>query len=147
MQESQETRVWSDPLEEGMAIRFQCSCLEKPIDRGALPAIIHGIAKSMKRLSTHGYFREVSSLKWQTFWTPGSKINPGEKSFLCFPQTDNEFLYSQSQYIHFNLNLLTLQGHPSSKLLNNAYLQVRAVCTVSDSGLTMPKQRSTGGYT
>ena len=130
-----------------MATRLQYSCLEKPRDRGAWPATIHVVAKSLKRLSTQGYFREVSSLRWQMFWTPGSKINPGENSFLCFLQIDNELLCSQSQYIYLNFNLLTLQGHPSSKLLNNAYLQVRAVCTVSDSGLTMPKQRSTGGYT
>ena len=50
-----------------MATRLQYSCLEKPRDRGAWPAAIHVVAKSLKRLSTHGYFREVSSLKWQMF--------------------------------------------------------------------------------
>ena len=39
MQEMEETLVrslgWEDPLEEGMAIPLQYSCLENPMDRGA----------------------------------------------------------------------------------------------------------------
>ena len=45
-----ETWVWSldweDPLEEGMAINFQYSCLEKPMDRGAWWATVHGVTES-----------------------------------------------------------------------------------------------------
>ena len=33
------------PLEEGMAILLQYSCLENPIDRGAWWATVHGVAK------------------------------------------------------------------------------------------------------
>ena len=34
------------PLEEGMAILLQYSCLENPIDRGAWWATVHRVAKS-----------------------------------------------------------------------------------------------------
>lgn len=97
-----------------------------------------------RKLYFSGCSKKVSSLKWQTFWTLGSKINLGESSFLCFPQIEKELLFSQSQQIISNLTLLTLQGHPPSKLLNNLYHQIRALCTASDSGITMPKQKSTG---
>ena len=39
---------WEDPLEEGMATQYplQYSCLENPVDRGAWPTTVHGVAKS-----------------------------------------------------------------------------------------------------
>ena len=37
---------WEDPLEEGMAIQCQYSCLENPMDRGAWQTTVHGVAKS-----------------------------------------------------------------------------------------------------
>ena len=36
---------------EGNGYPFQYSCLENPIDRGALRAVVHGIAKNQIRLS------------------------------------------------------------------------------------------------
>ena len=36
---------------EGNGNQLQCSCLENPMDRGAWPATVHGIAKSQTRLS------------------------------------------------------------------------------------------------
>ena len=60
MQEPQETWVWSlgqeDPLEEGMGIPLQYSCLENPMDRGAWWATVHRVTKSqtrLKQLSMH----------------------------------------------------------------------------------------------
>ena len=36
-----------DPLEKGMATHSSvCSCLENPMDKGALQATVHGITKS-----------------------------------------------------------------------------------------------------
>ena len=37
---------WEDPLEEGMAIPLQCSCLENPTDRGAWWAAVHGVTQN-----------------------------------------------------------------------------------------------------
>ena len=45
-----------NPLEEGMAVQLQYSCLENPMDRGAWRATVHRMSKSqtrLKRLSTH----------------------------------------------------------------------------------------------
>ena len=59
-----------DPLEEGMAILLQYSCLENPIDRGAWWATVHGIAKSqtqLKQLSTHAHIK-VCKGKRLLFW-------------------------------------------------------------------------------
>ena len=50
----QETQVQSlgqeDPLEKDMATHSS-SCLENPMDRGAWWAIVHGVEKSLTRLS------------------------------------------------------------------------------------------------
>ena len=40
-----------DPLEKEMATHFQYSCLEKPMDRGAWWAAVHGVTKSRTQLS------------------------------------------------------------------------------------------------
>ena len=51
----QETQVWSlgwgDPLEKEIGNPLQFYCLENPMDRGDLWAIVPGIAKSWTRLS------------------------------------------------------------------------------------------------
>ena len=36
---------------EGNGNTFQYSCLENPMDRGACPAIVHGVAESQIQLS------------------------------------------------------------------------------------------------
>ena len=41
---------WKDPLEKGLAYRFQYSCLENPMDRGVWEAIVHGVAQSQTQL-------------------------------------------------------------------------------------------------
>ena len=55
MQKIQETWVrslgWEDPLEEENGYTLQYSCPEKPMDRGAWRATVHGVAKSRTRLS------------------------------------------------------------------------------------------------
>ena len=55
MQKIQETWVrslgWEDPLEEENGYTLQYSRLEKPMDRGAWRATVHGVAKSWTRLS------------------------------------------------------------------------------------------------
>ena len=38
---------------EGKGNPFQYSCLENPMDRGAWPAIVHGVTKSQTRLNHH----------------------------------------------------------------------------------------------
>ena len=40
---------WQDPLEKGMAIHS--SILENSMDRGAWWTVVHGVAKSLTRLS------------------------------------------------------------------------------------------------
>ena len=51
MQETWESGVQSlsreDPLEEGMAARLLCSCLENPMDRGAWLATVHRVTKEL----------------------------------------------------------------------------------------------------
>ena len=46
----QETRVrslgWEVPLEKGMAVHSQYSCLENSMDREAWQATVHGVAES-----------------------------------------------------------------------------------------------------
>ena len=67
MQETQEMRVGSlgqeDPLEKGMATPLQHPCLENPMDRGAWQAMVHGVAKSRTRLSTHTHSITILSLQ------------------------------------------------------------------------------------
>ena len=52
---NEETRVRSlgqeDPLEKGMTNPLQYSCAGNPMDGGAQPATVHGVAKSWTRLS------------------------------------------------------------------------------------------------
>ena len=59
---------------EGNGTPLQYSFLESPMDRGALHATVHGVAKSWTRLSTHthvGYRDMTQSLDaaplWDTF--------------------------------------------------------------------------------
>ena len=55
VQETQETRVqflsWKDPLEEGMATHSSILAWKILMDRGAWWARVHGVAKSLIRLS------------------------------------------------------------------------------------------------
>ena len=50
VREMQETQVLSlgqeDVLEKGAGNPLQCSCWKNPMDRGALQATVHGVAKS-----------------------------------------------------------------------------------------------------
>ena len=41
---------WEDPLEKGMATHSRILLLEKPMDRGACWATVHGVTKSRTRL-------------------------------------------------------------------------------------------------
>ena len=45
---------WESPLEEGMATHSSFLAWRIPIDRGAWPATVHGIAKSRTQLSDEG---------------------------------------------------------------------------------------------
>ena len=42
-------------LREGNGYLFQYSCREKPMDRGAWQATVHGVAKSQMSMHTHTY--------------------------------------------------------------------------------------------
>ena len=42
---------WEDPLEEGMATHSNILACGIPMDRGAWQATVHGITKSLTRLS------------------------------------------------------------------------------------------------
>ena len=42
---------WEDPLEEGMATHSSICAWRIPMDRGAWWATVHGVAKSLTRLS------------------------------------------------------------------------------------------------
>ena len=44
---------WEDPLEEGMATHSSILAWRIPMDKGAWWATIHGVSKSLTRLSTH----------------------------------------------------------------------------------------------
>ena len=50
---------WRDPLEKGMPIQLQYSCLGNPMDRGGLQVIVHGVAKNWTWLTDwlkrHGF--------------------------------------------------------------------------------------------
>ena len=43
----QETWVWEDPLEEGMATHYSILAWRIPMDRGAWWATVHGVTKSL----------------------------------------------------------------------------------------------------
>ena len=42
---------WEDPLEEGRATHSSILAWRTPMDRGAWPATVHGVAKSQTQLS------------------------------------------------------------------------------------------------
>ena len=48
---------------EGNGNPFQCSCLKNPMDRGALQATVHGIAKSQTPLSDFTFTFHFHSLE------------------------------------------------------------------------------------
>ena len=50
---------WKDPLEEGMATHSSILAWRIPMDRGAWPATVHGLAENQTQLShqaQHGRF-------------------------------------------------------------------------------------------
>ena len=47
---------WGRPPGEGRSYPLQSSCLEKPMERGAWQATVHGVAKSWTRLSDFTFF-------------------------------------------------------------------------------------------
>ena len=60
-----------DPPEEGNGNPLQCSCLGNPMDRGAWRATVHGVTKSLTRLSDwqfHFHFSHFSALIRYKVW-------------------------------------------------------------------------------
>ena len=57
---------WEDPMEKGMAT-LQYSCLEKPMDREAWQAAVHGVAKSRTQLNNLAH-RQQHSANTQSSW-------------------------------------------------------------------------------
>ena len=49
-----------DPLDEEMAVPFQYSCLENPMDRGPWQATGHGVTKSQTRLSERAHTQQYA---------------------------------------------------------------------------------------
>ena len=80
----QDTQVWSldreDPLEEEMATPLRYSHLGNPMDRGAWWATVHGVTKSLTRLSTHHTHTQELC-----FWKR-----------KCWESTNSSFLYVPS---------------------------------------------------
>ena len=54
---------WEDPLEEVMATHSSILAWISPKDRGAWQAMVHGVAKSRTRLSTHTHSITILSLQ------------------------------------------------------------------------------------
>ena len=52
---------WEDPPGEGNGNPLQYSCLENPMDRGALWSAVHGVTKSWTQLSDFTFTRHVGS--------------------------------------------------------------------------------------
>ena len=62
-------------LREGNGNPLQYSCLENPMDRGAWPATVHGVAKSQTQLSTHAHMPACSnSIGIKTQWCHTSDL-------------------------------------------------------------------------
>ena len=52
---SKDSLSWEDSLEKETATHSSISYLKNSMDRGAWPAIVHGITKTRSRLSTHAH--------------------------------------------------------------------------------------------
>ena len=77
---------WEDPLQKGMAIQLQYSCLENSMDRGAWQATDHGVAKSQTRVSDfHFHFCMKCSLGISNFLEEKIQVFPiSSLSLLLF---------------------------------------------------------------
>ena len=69
---------------EGNGNPLQCACLENPMDRGALGAIVHGVAKSRTRLSDftftfhfHALGKEMATHSSVLAWRIPGTAGPG----------------------------------------------------------------------
>ena len=61
-------------LREGDGAPLQYPCLENPMDRGAWQAAVHGVAKSLARLSDFTF----TFMLWRRKWQPTAVFLPGE---------------------------------------------------------------------
>ena len=61
---------------EGKGTPLQYSCLENPMDRGALWAVVHAVAKSWARLSNVPFTFHFHALEKK--WQPTPVFLPGE---------------------------------------------------------------------
>ena len=59
---------------EGNGNPLQYSCLENPMDGGALQAAVHGVSKSQTRLSDFTF----TFMHWRRKWQPTPVFLPGE---------------------------------------------------------------------
>ena len=58
---------WEDPLGGGNGNPLQYSCLEKPMDKGAWQATVHGVAKSRTQLSDFSLYSLWIFLNFKIF--------------------------------------------------------------------------------
>ena len=117
---------------EGNGNPLQYSCLEKPVDRGAWWADVHGVAQSwtqLKRLRMH------ACMPWRRNWQPTPVFLPGESQGqrslvgcrlwgLCPQDLTHDFLEGLASYWLLSLTLplgkivsRDFPGHPVVKTL------------------------------
>ena len=82
---------------EGNGNLLQYFCLENPMDRGALRATVHGIAKSQTRLSMHAPTHSLSVSGRETVTNGASSLIPVYHAFpghlpQLVPQPFNIFI-------------------------------------------------------
>ena len=133
----QQRRQWN-PL--------QYSCLEKPMDRGAWWAAVHGVAKSWTRLSDftftfhfHALEKEMATyssiLVWRILWTeePGGLLSIGLHSQTWLKQlsihTHENYLCHISNWLWFTiLNTNFNLERPVSTLRNISVKKFPCIC-------------------
>ena len=59
------THGWGRPPGAGNGNPLQYTCLENPMDRGALLSTIHGVPKNWTQLSTQNTVEELAHRGWQ----------------------------------------------------------------------------------
>ena len=89
-------------LQGGNGNPLQYACLEKPMDRGAWWATVHGVAKeSRHRWAQHGSRR-------LPLWGP---ISPFKRKNFCFPTSNLTYIYLQTRRVGVRTSLfLELQS-------------------------------------